>query len=182
MLRESFFLLLANSLPRSNFFDRQRAKLLRLGGMKVAASALVWPGITVRPIGCLRNVEIGEDSFLNTNARFGAASRISLGRNVQVGPGVMFETMSHGLVFEPGSGRGNQASPIVVEHEVWIGAGAILTPGVTVGRGAVVASGAVVTKDVAPYTLVGGVPARVIRKIQPETAIDSIGEDPVMVD
>jgi acetyltransferase-like isoleucine patch superfamily enzyme len=55
--------------------------------------------------------------------------------------------------------------PIVVEDEVWIGGGAIITQGVKIGRGAVVAGGAVVTRDVEPGTIVGGVPARFIRKI-----------------
>ena len=60
-------------------------------------------------------------------------------------------------------------APIVLEDEVWIGAGSIVLPGVRVGRGAVVAAGAVVTRDVAPYTVVGGIPARKIKDI-PEDA------------
>jgi acetyltransferase-like isoleucine patch superfamily enzyme len=61
--------------------------------------------------------------------------------------------------------QGITAQGIVVEDDVWIGAGAIITDGVRIGHGAVVAAGAVVTRDVAPHTVVGGVPARVIRTI-----------------
>ncbi len=56
--------------------------------------------------------------------------------------------------------------PIFVEDEVWIGAGAIITQGVTIGRGAVIAAGAVVDKDVEPLTLVGGIPAKLIKNIE----------------
>lgn len=87
-----------------------------------------------------------------------------IGRNVQIGPNVSFETVSHGLKFDPGKGRGDIVRPIVVEDEVWIAAGAIITGGVTIGRGAVVAAGAVVSRDVAPGAVVGGVPARELKK------------------
>lgn len=55
---------------------------------------------------------------------------------------------------------------VIINDDVWIGAGAIIVPGVTIGKGSVIAAGAVVTKDVAPYTLVGGVPAKEIKKIE----------------
>jgi acetyltransferase-like isoleucine patch superfamily enzyme len=61
--------------------------------------------------------------------------------------------------------QGITAEGIVIEDDVWLGAGAIITDGVKVGRGAVVAAGAVVTKDVAPYTVVGGVPAKPLKTI-----------------
>lgn len=65
--------------------------------------------------------------------------------------------------------RVHLSSPVRIENSVWIGAHTIILPGVRVGQGAVVAAGAVVTRDVAPYTLVAGVPARPIKRIEPES-------------
>jgi maltose O-acetyltransferase len=90
---------------------------------------------------------------------------VTIGNDVQIGPRVMFETVSHDLEYVPGRLRKSQTKPIVVEDGVWIGAGAIVTQGVTIGRGAVIAAGAVVTSDVPANTVAGGVPARTIRAI-----------------
>lgn len=82
-----------------------------------------------------------------------------------IGPRVSFESASHHIVFEEGKGRGFFTKEIVIQDKVWIGAGAIVLQGVTIEEGAVVAAGAVVNRDVKRYTLVGGVPARFIKKI-----------------
>jgi maltose O-acetyltransferase len=133
--------------------------------MKISGRCTIWEGVTVRPIGGAKNIEIGKGSFINTGVRFGVPQdRVVIGENVQVGPRVMFETASHGLEYVPGKGRGTLSKPIMVEDEVWVGGGSIITQGVTLGRGSVVAAGAVVVNDVASYSVVGGVPARVLRE------------------
>lgn len=169
-MRELIFLALANHLPRLRASDRIRHILYALAGIRIEGRALLWGPLTIRPIGGAKNISIGRGTFINSNTRFGAPSaRISIGRNVQVGPNVSFETVSHGLVYVKGKGRGDTILPIAIEDEVWIGAGAIITGGVTIGKGAVVAAGAVVTKDVAPLSVVGGVPAKLIKIIEPQS-------------
>lgn len=169
-MREAVFLALANHLPRMRVCDHFRHVLYRWAGMRIEGRCTLWGPLTIRPLGSARNIRIGAGSFVNTDVRFAAAGAIHLGSNVQVGPRVMFETVSHGLVYEPGKGRGYWARPIVVEDEVWIGAGAILTQGVTIGRGSVIAAGAVVTRDVAPGVIAAGVPAREIRPVDAAVA------------
>jgi acetyltransferase-like isoleucine patch superfamily enzyme len=168
-LQELIFLTLANHLPRIRGCDSIRYLLCRWAGMKIEGKCLIWGPLIIRPIGGARNISIGRGSFINSYARFGVPqSEVRIGRNVQIGPFVCFETVSHGLHYVEGVGRGDHFAPIIVEDEVWIGAGAIITQGVTIGRGAVIASGAVVTHDVASCAVVGGVPAKFIKSTIPD--------------
>jgi acetyltransferase-like isoleucine patch superfamily enzyme len=166
-IRELFFLTLANHLPRIGVFDRYRYFVLRLAGVQIKGRCKIWGPLTIRPIGGARNIEIGKGTFINTDVRFGVPKeKVIIGKDSQIGPRVMFETVSHGLEYIPGEGRGGWSKAIVLEDEVWIGSGAIIMQGVTIERGAVVAAGAVVVSNVDAKTVVGGVPAKVIRRIQ----------------
>jgi maltose O-acetyltransferase len=135
--------------------------------MDIRGRCVIWGPLTIRPIGAARRITIGAGAFVNTEVRFAApAEQIVIGEHVLIGSRVSFETVSHGLVYVPGRGRGYAAKPIFVEDEVWIGAGATVLQGVRIGRGAVITAGAVVTEDVPAGTLAGGVPARVLRVIE----------------
>ena len=90
--------------------------------------------------------------------------KIIIGENCQIAPRVSFETSNHGLIYKKNKGRGTFTKPIIVEDEVWIGANAVLTAGVRIGKHSVVAGGSVVTKDVPAYTVVGGNPARILKQ------------------
>ena len=165
-MREFFFLTIANHLPRIKLLDYGRFILYKLAGVKISGKALIFGPLTIRPIGKAKNISIGDQSFLNTHIRFGCPDApIKIGRHCQIGPSVMFETVNHDVYSKPGKNRSTQTLPIMVEDHVWIGAGAIILAGVTLGEGAVIGAGAVVTKDVAPRTLVGGVPAKLIKKL-----------------
>ena len=172
ILRELFFLFIANHLPRLSFFDEWRYVILSLAGMDIRGKCKIWGPLTIRPIGGIKNIVIEEGAFLNTEIRFGCPKdKIVIGSNVQVGPGVAFETVNHGLLYIEEQGRGTSTKPIVVHEGVWIGAGAIILQGVSIGRGAVVTAGAVVTKDVEPFTVVGGVPSKFLKKIDIENVV-----------
>ena len=91
---------------------------------------------------------------------------IKIGKKCLIGPRVSFETASHNIYYDDRNGWGYFTKSIEVGDRVWIGAGAIILPGVRICEGAVIAASAVVNKDVEAYTLAGGVPARKIKDIQ----------------
>jgi acetyltransferase-like isoleucine patch superfamily enzyme len=112
-------------------------------------------------------IRIGCDSLIGELNVLRGQGGITIGDRVYTAPLVQLLAVNH--VYSdptrPMIEQGITAEGIVVEDDVWIGAGAIITDGVRIGQGAVVAAGAVVTKDVAPYTVVGGVPAHMIKPI-----------------
>ena len=93
-----------------------------------------------------------------------SAGRINIEDNVQIGPNVMLVTTNHDFNHREVVLR----RPIVIKKSAWIGGRAMILPGVTIGENAVVAGGAVVTKDVEPNTIVGGNPAKAIKRLDPK--------------
>ena len=110
------------------------------------------------------DTRVGRNVFVNQNCTFYDLGGLDIADDVMIGPNVNLITSGHPI--EPSKRRAAViAKPIVIERNVWIAAGATIIGGVTVGQNAVVAAGSVVTREVAPNTLVGGNPARVIRSI-----------------
>jgi len=138
--------------------------LLRCSGMNIGQKSKVWSPLVVRPVSQIKNISVGEHCFINSEVRMAAKAKINIGNFVLVGPRVSFETVNHGLEVQKSGRRGSSHLAINVGDYVWIGSGAIILPGVSIGKGAVVCAGAVVTKDVQSYTVVGGVPAKYIKK------------------
>ena len=115
---------------------------------------------------CGKNIHLGENVFINSGCKFQDQGGIYIGDRSLIGHNVVLATLNHPL---PPSQRSSLVpKPIHIEEDVWIGAGAVVLPGVRIGRGSVVAAGAVVTKDVPPMTVVGGVPAKPIKTIEGE--------------
>lgn len=111
------------------------------------------------------NTSIGDRSGIGVGARILGSIRI--GSDVMIGPELLVITRNHRHDDPkiPMIRQGYYAEePVVVEDDVWIGARVILMPGVTVGKGAIIAAGAVVTRDVPSHVVVGGIPARVIKQ------------------
>lgn len=110
-----------------------------------------------------KNITIGEDVFINACCHFQDHGGVTIGDGCQIGHNVVFATLNHGLALE--EHRHTYPAPIVLGRNVWVGSNTTILQGVTIGDNAVVAAGAVVTKDVAANTVVGGVPAKFIKSI-----------------
>ena len=122
-----------------------------------------------------KNIHIGDNVFINQQCIFVGDEKITIGDNVNIGFRCMLITSNYEPYFNrKAQKRRRYFEPIIIEKNVWIGSGAIILPGVTVGEGSVVAAGAVVTKDVPADTLVGEVPARIIKDIIPSDTYESI--------
>ena len=142
-------------------FDAMRAALGELTGHELDPSVRVLPPFNV-DVG--RNLRFGRNVFVNHGCTAMDFGGIDIGDDVMIGPNVQLLSSGHPLDPETRRSQVTRA-PIRIGRGVWIAAGAIVLQGVTVGDDAVVAAGAVVTKDVPPRTLVAGVPAQFIRQL-----------------
>lgn len=110
-----------------------------------------------------KNIQVGENVFINACCHFQDHGGVTLGDGCQIGHNVVFATLNHGL--SPEGRPHTYPAPIVLGRNVWVGSNATILQGVTIGDNAIVGAGAVVTKDVPANTIVGGVPARFIKRI-----------------
>ena len=160
--------------------ERQKAKeLLRLYNLSedtperqtilqemlgaIGQNSIIWP-----PFYCSygKNTYLGDHVFMNYMCTILDNNEVRIGNHVMIGPNVQIYCAAHLLQAEARNQGLEVAKPITIEDNVWIGGGAILLPGVRIGRNAVVGAGAVVTRSVSANTIVAGNPARVIREIE----------------
>jgi acetyltransferase-like isoleucine patch superfamily enzyme len=131
-----------------------------LTGREVDASFGLFPPFNTD---CGKNLILGKRVFINSGCKFQDQGGLTIGDDVLIGHNVVIATLNH--AFSPEHRGDLEPQPVRIGNQVWVGANATILPGVTIGDGAIVAAGAVVTKDVAPRTVVGGVPAKVIKVI-----------------
>jgi maltose O-acetyltransferase len=145
---------------------RLRTSVLRMAGITIGNGTViggrVWIAGGRRPPA---RVSIGNDCFVNDGVRLDTSAGITIGDNVAIGHGVAIVTSSHEIGDRHRRSMAVTAESVVIGSGSWIGARAVILPGVTVGEGAIVAAGAVVVRSVAPSTLVGGAPARLISEL-----------------
>lgn len=111
-----------------------------------------------------KNITLGKDVFINSGCHFQDQGGILIGDGTMIGHNVVLATINHDL--DPKNNRKNHYAPITIGKHVWIGSNATVLAGVSIGDWAVVGAGAVVTKDVPPKSVVGGIPARIIKMIE----------------
>lgn len=147
---ELYFLSLVGLIPSHVL----RKFIYRLCGMKINGTIHMWARF-YNPV----NIEIGEDSIVGDHAFLDGRAKLKIGSHVDIASEVMIYNSEHDLTAEDFVAT---EAPVEIGDYVFIGPRAIILPGVEIGRGAVVAAGAVVTKDVPDFAIVGGVPAKVI--------------------
>ena len=149
-------------LPETRLFAL-KASLLRWAGVEVGSNVRICSSVTI--LGT-ESLSIGENTWIGPQVFISASADISIGSNVDIAPRAYIGTGTHEIdPVGPHSAGAGKAISIVIKDGVWLGAGALILPGVTIGQKAVVAAGAVVATDVDARTIVAGVPAKPIGTI-----------------
>ncbi|MCP3136610.1 sugar O-acetyltransferase [Pyxidicoccus xibeiensis] len=148
----------------ADYADTARRQEL-LGGMLGSVGPDVW---IEPPFQCDYGtyIHLGARVFINFQCVILDCNPVTIGDDVSIGPGVHIYAATHPLDPDERIKGPELARPVTIGAKVWIGGGAIILPGVTIGEGSTIAAGSVVTKDVPPYVLAAGNPARVIRALR----------------
>jgi putative colanic acid biosynthesis acetyltransferase WcaF len=151
------------ALPRHQIFNVVKRNYIRVQGGNVGKGVTFYPGIRINPamniiIG--NHVDLAWGVIITTKGGVRIGDRTLIGYRTQIISANHFIPQNEGRIFE----SGHIAKKVIIENDVWIGANCIITSGVTIGEGSVIAAGSVVTKNVTPFTIVGGVPAKFIKE------------------
>jgi len=150
------------SLPRYPFLNRIKSLFLRFVGAKIGKRVVFYPGVWIVTG---QKLVLGDDVDLALEVLITTGGGVEIGDRTLVGYRTQILSSNH--VIPTNKGRiffaGHENNPVNIASDVWIGANCLILSGVTIGEGAVVAAGSVVTKDVAPFTIVGGCPAKVLK-------------------
>jgi maltose O-acetyltransferase len=161
---------IAGVLPRSRA-PATRARMFSLAGFRIGEGTRIAAPPRINGGSALfSNLVVGTDCTIEIECVFDLEERITIGNRVTISPGVMILTSTHELDIREHRAGPVQLSPVNIGDGAWLGARAVILPGVTIGPGAIVNPGAVVNKDVAPNTRVGGVPAMQLEVLESREA------------
>lgn len=151
------------ALPRYPFFNGIKSQMLRARGAKIGRRVNYYPGVWISPA---TDLEIGDDSNLALDVIVTTSGGVKIGSRTMVGYRTQILSSNHKIPprSEPILEAGHDNKPIVIGDDVWIAGNCIILAGVSIGDGAIIAGGSVVTKSVPPYAIVGGNPAKLIRE------------------
>jgi maltose O-acetyltransferase len=146
--------------------SRIRVYILRLAGFQIGPGCVMWGTPTITGGSDLyRKLTIGQGCWFNVDCFFDLGAPISIGDHVAIGHQVMILTTSHEIGPNGQRAAALENRPVYIESGAWLGARCTILPGVTIGAGAIIAAGAVVSRDVSPNTMVVGIPARAIKSL-----------------
>lgn len=169
-------------LPRFRFLNWLKSLYLStVFGARIGRRVVYYSGVWIFPG---RNLVVGDDVDFAKDVIVTTSGGVTIGHRVLIGYRAQILSSNHRIPPEPQRiiEAGHEHHPVTIRDDVWIGANCMILPGVTIHEGAVVAAGSVVTKDVPPYTIVGGVPAKVIRtREQPPPQVAAAFEPPARV-
>jgi maltose O-acetyltransferase len=160
--------MISRGLPQFAF-NWTRTVLLRATGISIGSRSTIMGTLYISGSGPVGLLSIGEDTAISGPLRVDLAAPVHVGNRVHFGQGVVLLTVDHEIGTREERCARRTVAPIWIGNGVWIASRVTILPGVSVGHGAVVATGAVVTADVPPDTLVGGVPARVVRHLDQDS-------------
>ncbi|ARJ39568.1 acyl transferase [Sporosarcina ureae] len=158
-----FFMETLFKLPRYKLFNEIKKTFLVLFGNKVGKETIFYPGVWIMPP---RNLKVGNNVDFAKDVQITTGGSVEIGDRVLIGYGTKILSSNHSIPINKGQVfySGHTHSAVIIEKDVWIGANCIILPGVYIGEGAIIAAGSVVTKSVSSFTIVGGVPAKIIKE------------------
>lgn len=151
------------SIPRYRFANWLKSQYLRrFFGAKIGRRCIFYSGIWIFTG---RGLDLGDDVDLARGVLITTDGGVKIGDRTLVGYGTMILSRNHRVPENCGRifGAGHESAPVSIGSDVWIGGGVLILPGVSIGDGCVIAAGSVVTKDIPPYSVAVGVPAKVLR-------------------
>jgi acetyltransferase-like isoleucine patch superfamily enzyme len=158
------FLTILMSLPRFKLCNWLKSKFyIYCLNSRVGTNVVFYPGVWIFPginIDIGNNVDIAKQVLITTSGGISIGDRTLIGYRTQILSSNHIIPDSISRIFN----SGHQHKKVIIENDVWIGANCIILPGVIIGEGAVIAAGSIVTKNVEPFTIVAGAPAKLIRK------------------
>jgi len=150
------------SMPRYSIFNFIKAIFLKLNGAIVGKRVCFYPGVWIAPA---KNLIIGNDVDIALDVLMTTSGGIKIGDRALIGYRTQILSTNHNIPDDRGIifGSGHALKPVEIHADVWIGCNCIILPGITIGEGAIVAAGSVVTKDVVAYSIVAGNPAKLLK-------------------